>query len=764
MADDGQQLLLTFEAKFERYMRNFERAQQQTDRRFKSMEQRAKEAGERMERSLATSAVNIGRSFQGIALAIGGSAAVRGAQKLVDEATRIRNSLKVAGLEGKELTKVYQQLFASAQKNAAPMGALADLFSKVAITQKELNVSTEDLLSFTDNVATALRVGGTNAQAASGSLLQLSQALGGGVVRAEEFNSILEGTPTIARTVARGLKEAGGSVAELRKLVVDGKLSSEAFFRAFQAGSVALQAQAEGSQITISQAFTRLGNSLVDVAGEFDKSTGASKRFADGITTLANVISNFDVSGFIGQIDEAYTAVERFLNNLGNAPVFKSLNQALGLMDEDGNVINLDAENAKAEAAALEREVELLQAIIKRNTELGFDNTEALGQLDTVMARLAQVRSAIAGMPATLPRVSDEKAADLINRMVPFNPLAPETSAAKPVSIADYAAPPGKGGTGGKGGGGGGSGGPNEYAREVESIRERIAALRAESEARRNATGSLEEQDAAVEQARMKHELLTAAQKAGLAVTPELEAQIGSLARSYSDAARETEALADAQQQAQESARDWANFGGSLVSGFVSDLRQGKSAAEALSNAVGKITDKLIDMAIQMLIVKPLLGMFGFSGGGFVDGAGGGFAGLIGYDSGGYTGHGGKYEPAGVVHRGEFVMSKEATSRIGVGNLEALHRGALAGYAAGGYVGNSPALRRAHMPANQNAPVQAISINAPITINGSAGTPEQNTDLAQKMAKQMEATMRGAVADEIRRQSRPGNFLNTRSR
>ncbi len=56
-----------------------------------------------------------------------------------------------------------------------------------------------------------------------------------------------------------------------------------------------------------------------------------------------------------------------------------------------------------------------------------------------------------------------------------------------------------------------------------------------------------------------------------------------------------------------------------------------------------------------------------------------------GYDGGGYTGHGGKYEPAGVVHRGEFVFTKEATSRIGVSNLYRMMRG----YAAGGYVGNA---------------------------------------------------------------------------
>jgi phage-related minor tail protein len=58
----------------------------------------------------------------------------------------------------------------------------------------------------------------------------------------------------------------------------------------------------------------------------------------------------------------------------------------------------------------------------------------------------------------------------------------------------------------------------------------------------------------------------------------------------------------------------------------------------------------------------------------------------IGFAGGGYTGSGGKYEPAGVVHRGEFVFNKESTSRIGVGNLYRMMKG----YASGGYVGAVP--------------------------------------------------------------------------
>lgn len=61
--------------------------------------------------------------------------------------------------------------------------------------------------------------------------------------------------------------------------------------------------------------------------------------------------------------------------------------------------------------------------------------------------------------------------------------------------------------------------------------------------------------------------------------------------------------------------------------------------------------------------------------------------GYSGFAEGGYTGMGGKYEPAGVVHRGEFVMNADATKRLGVNFLDRLNKG----YAEGGYVGSMPA-------------------------------------------------------------------------
>jgi phage-related minor tail protein len=62
---------------------------------------------------------------------------------------------------------------------------------------------------------------------------------------------------------------------------------------------------------------------------------------------------------------------------------------------------------------------------------------------------------------------------------------------------------------------------------------------------------------------------------------------------------------------------------------------------------------------------------------------------LPGFAEGGYTGAGGKFQPAGVVHAGEFVFDKATTSMIGPGNLERLRRN-IRGYAGGGMVGAAP--------------------------------------------------------------------------
>ena len=169
-------------------------------------------------------------------------------------------------------------------------------------------------------------------------------------------------------------------------------------------------------------------------------------------------------------------------------------------------------------------------------------------------------------------------------------------------------------------------------------------------------------------------------------------------------------------------------------------------------------TRSVLSMLTEIFLKQAMVGIVG-SIGSAIGGAVGGGASASGgtaiqaaaakfhFATGGFTGTGGKYEPAGIVHRGEFVFTKEATSRIGVGNLYRLMRG----YAEGGYVGGagSPAqMRRAEgINFNQNNHV-VIQNDGP---NGRAGP--------QLMKAVYEMARKGAQ-DELRLQLRDGGMLS----
>lgn len=555
MAEDIQRLVVALEARTAAFEKAMNRANGVANKQARAIESRFSKVNK-------TVSAGLGRVGGALAAAFVSGAAIRGAQQLVDSATRIENALKVAGLAGEELTRVYDRLFASAQRNAAPLESLVELYGRAALVQKELGVSSEELLRFTDSVAVALRVSGKSAQEASGALLQLSQALGSGVVRAEEFNSILEGALPIAQAAAAGLEEAGGSVAKLRQLVIDGAVSSEAFFRAFEAGSVILQDKVASAEFTVSQGFTRLNNVLIKTAGELNDATGASQATGEALLRLADAVEQIGdfmvrvaegpIGQFIGKIDELNSAAGRLIETLS----FLSFNdEILGAI---GNIVA--PKRAEAPAGA---------------------NTTPTGD----SAAQAGIQSRIDGA---------------------FN--AP----VKTVSLKDFSAPSGK-----KSGGGGGSKSKraNDYEREVEQIRERTAALIAETQAMAGLNPLVDDYGFAVEKARAAVELETAAKKAGLEITPALKATIDELATSYANASVAAEQLAESQEMARQAAEDMRDLGKDVLGGFIKDLRDGKSASEALAGALQKVADKLLEVALNSI----------FDGGG-----GGGFGGLLG--------------------------------------------------------------------------------------------------------------------------------------
>lgn len=207
-----------------------------------------------------------------------------------DTYTRFTNQLKVAGLEGENLAGVQEKLFAISQKYGTSVESLGGLYGRLSQAAGELGANQAQLQQFTTGVAAALKVQGGGAAETSGALTQLSQALGGAIVRAEEFNSINEGARPIVQAVANGIDRFGGSVSKLRAEVIKGNVTSQEFFQGFLKGSGQLETQAAKSVMTLSQSMTTLSNSFVMYVGELDKSLAASATFGKVISTLANNI------------------------------------------------------------------------------------------------------------------------------------------------------------------------------------------------------------------------------------------------------------------------------------------------------------------------------------------------------------------------------------------------------------------------------------------------------------------------------------------
>ncbi|HAM9794624.1 TPA: phage tail tape measure protein [Escherichia coli] len=169
-------------------------------------------------------------------------------------------------------------------------------------------------------------------------------------------------------------------------------------------------------------------------------------------------------------------------------------------------------------------------------------------------------------------------------------------------------------------------------------------------------------------------------------------------------------------------------------------------------------TRSVLSMMTEILLKQAMVGIVG-SIGSAIGGAVGGGASASGgtaiqaaaakfhFATGGFTGTGGKYEPAGIVHRGEFVFTKEATSRIGVGNLYRLMRG----YATGGYVGTPGSL------ADSRSQVSGtFEQNNHVVINND-GTNGQIGPAALKAVYDM---ARKGARDEIQTQMRDGGLFS----
>ncbi|WP_020395352.1 tape measure protein [Thiolinea disciformis] len=202
---------------------------------------------------------------------------------LTDEYTNLQSRLKLVTDSSSEMLSVQTRLDQMANTNRQSLSATVNLYAGIEPAMQKAGRSQAEILKAVDSVNKGLVVGGATAQGSAASILQLTQALGSGVLRGDEFNSIMENGRGIADALATAL---GKDTGQLRMLAEQGKLTSNVVIAALIEQNDELTTKFEKMPMTISQSFTVLRNNVLTTIGEFDQANHVSETLAKTIAGL----------------------------------------------------------------------------------------------------------------------------------------------------------------------------------------------------------------------------------------------------------------------------------------------------------------------------------------------------------------------------------------------------------------------------------------------------------------------------------------------
>ena len=193
-------------------------------------------------------------------------------------------------------------------------GSLQDtekLWETLSTALRDTGATNGQILQLTETLQKIGRIGGSSSEEMANALRQFGQSISSGTVRAEEFNSILEQMPELARQIAAGM---GVSIGQLRQLMLDGKLTAEDALNAIQKQTGSVNAEFEKLPRTLSQANTALTNSFLSMIDSVNQATGASSGIVaviDSLTAALDRLAGKAISAD-SQISDLNSTAEMF--------------------------------------------------------------------------------------------------------------------------------------------------------------------------------------------------------------------------------------------------------------------------------------------------------------------------------------------------------------------------------------------------------------------------------------------------------------------
>ncbi len=227
------------------------------------------------------------------------AAGIRQAVQMADTYKLINARLTNVSDSAKDARGAYARLLEMSNRTRSSIEGSAALYTKLVLSGKQYGVTQERALKITENVNKALRISGASAIEAASSQLQLSQAIASGTLQGDEFRSVMENAPRLARALVDALKLKGG-VGELRKLSREGKLTIDQLVKALTDAKISekLDKEFKNIPLTVGQAFEVLKNQTMDAIGNFDRMNYVTQGLSKAIVLLAYNLGTVVQVGF----------------------------------------------------------------------------------------------------------------------------------------------------------------------------------------------------------------------------------------------------------------------------------------------------------------------------------------------------------------------------------------------------------------------------------------------------------------------------------
>lgn len=190
-------------------------------------------------------------------------ASFQGIKKLVDTSdeftqTTARLNLMNDGLQTTE--ELQRKIYASAERSRASYATQADIVAKLGQRAKSAFKSNDETIAFAENLSKMFVIAGASQQEQASASLQLTQALGSGVLRGEELNAVFESAPNIIQAIADYM---GKPIGKIREMAADGKITANTVKNALLSATDEINSQFDKMPKTWGQVFTSMKNKAI---------------------------------------------------------------------------------------------------------------------------------------------------------------------------------------------------------------------------------------------------------------------------------------------------------------------------------------------------------------------------------------------------------------------------------------------------------------------------------------------------------------------